>query len=508
MDTRSAVARYVILGLGTLLLAVPGVWGAEADYVSAGEYLAPLPDVETPSTVLASLSNECAASCGDTACCDKKQKALSAAVASSHKPLFYDNDFSYVCDPAYCDWHLGDNFKQRCLSDCVKYDIGGQFRLRQHAERNDRGLGLTGNDDDFLLYRTRLYGDFHMGDCFRIYVEGLDAVSNYETYPPRPIEENRLDIQNLFADAKLLEHSRGEMWARYGRQELLYGAQRTVSPLDWANTRRTFEGAKLFWTGKKWNIDAFWTRPSQIDANQFDSPNYDQEFGGIYSTYKGFENSTVDYYYLRYVNTLSPFDFDTLGMRWAGKHCDWLYEIEAAVQLGEYQEADHNAGAFTVGLGRKYEEVCWKPAIWLYYDWASGNDVEGNGYHHLFPLAHKYLGFMDLFGRRNIETPNVQVSVKPHEKLTLLLWYYYFFLENQNDVPYTVTMAPFNSGNSPASPDLGHEIDLTATWKSTPRTALLFGYSHFFSGEYYKQTAGLAYRGDADFFYTQFTVNF
>ena len=71
-----------------------------------------------------------------------------------------------------------------------------------------------------------------------------------------------------------------------------------------------------------------------------------------------------------------------------------------------------------------------------------------------------------------------------------MLWYYYFFLENQNDAPYTVTMAPYNPGNTPASPDLGHEIDLTATWTFTPRTAILFGYSHFFSGEYYKQTPG------------------
>ena len=55
---------------------------------------------------------------------------------------------------------------------------------------------------------------------------------------------------------------------------------------------------------------------------------------------------------------------------------------------------------------------------------------------------------------------------------------------------------------------IGHEIDLTATWEFSPRTAILFGYSHFFSGDYYKETPGVPHRGDADFFYTQFTVNF
>jgi hypothetical protein len=445
---------------------------------------------------------------GAEVCQIKKQAALAAAVAGAHKPVFYDNDFSYVNDPAYGDWHLGDHLKQLGLGECLTVDIGGEFRMRQHAERHHRNLGLTANNDDFLLYRTRLYGDFELGESFRIYMEGLDAVSNYEEIAPRPTEENRFDMQNLFVDAKLMEHCRGDLWGRIGRQELLYGNQRTVSPLDWANTRRTFEGGKLFWTGKNWDIDAFWTRPMAVSADRFDSPDYDQEFGGIYSTYKGLESSTVDYYYLRYVNTVSPFAFDTLGMRWAGKYREWLYEMEAAVQLGEFQGNDHNAGVVTAGVGRKYEDLCWTPAVWVYYDWASGSNVEGNGYHHLFPLAHKYLGFMDLFGRRNIETPNVQLSMNPHKKLTLMLWYYYFFLENRNDVPYNVTMTPYNPGNVPASPDLGHEIDLTATWKFSPRTAILFGYSHFFSGDYYKQTPGLTYRGDADFLYTQLTVNF
>ena len=69
-------------------------------------------------------------------------------------------------------------------------------------------------------------------------------------------------------------------------------------------------------------------------------------------------------------------------------------------------------------------------------------------------------------------------------------------------------MTPVNPGNRPASRDLGHEIDLLATISLTPRMDLLLGYSHFFSGEYYRLTPGLPYRGDADFFYAQYHVNF
>ncbi|OHB85633.1 MAG: hypothetical protein A2V98_22590 [Planctomycetes bacterium RBG_16_64_12] len=422
--------------------------------------------------------------------------------------MFYDNDFSYLVDPNYSDWHLGDRLKRLAVADCVTLDVGGQFRVRQHSERNSRLGGLTGLDDDFLLYRTRLYANVQIGECLRAYAEMIDAVSNYETFGPLGIEENRTDFLNLFGDARIYQTSSGELWARLGRQELLYGAERTVSPLDWANTRRTFEGYKAFWKGETWDVDAFWVRPIQINAEHFDSPDYDQEFMGLYTTYHGSKNGTLDLYYLRLENDAADFEFDTLGTRLLGTRGPWLWEVEAAIQLGDYQQFDHTAGAWTVGMGRKLQDLPWKPTVWAYYDWASGDDQIGNGYHHLFPLGHKYLGFMDLFGRRNIESPNVLVTMSPCEKVKLLLWYYAFFLENQNDVPYTLAMTPFNPANAPASAYLGQEFDLITTWQISTRTNLLFGYSHFFAGDYYHNTPGVPHDGDADFFYTQFALDF
>lgn len=164
----------------------------------------------------------------------------------------------------------------------------------------------------------------------------------------------------------------------------------------------------------------------------------------------------------------------------------------------------------TFGLGRTLSQFGWNPTLWAYYDWASGDDATGagNGFHHNFPLAHKYNGFMDLFGRRNLEDVNLQLTLQPTKKLKLLAWYHYFFLETQTDTPYSVVMTPFNAGNLPGSPDLGHEIDLLATYTLSPRSDILAGYSHFFAGDYYSSTPGVPYDGDASFFYTQYTIDF
>jgi Alginate export len=454
------------------------------------------------------------------AAAEKKKKAaeLKKAVATAYAPVFYNNKFDYLKNPAYKDHHFGEGLKQQPLGDHMMLDIGGQYRARLHNERNFRGLGLTGNDDDFLLHRTRLYSNLKIGDNLRFFGEFIDAESNYENFAPRGIEVNRADMQNLFVDARLSEcFAGGETTVRLGRQELLYGAQRTVSPLDWANTRRTFEGLNLMYRSDDWAIDGFLTRPVIVNSEKFDSPSYDQSFDGIYATYKGKKDQTFDFYYLYFSNENLPtvsgtngIHYSTLGSRWAGSQDDFLWEAEGAYQLGENDNgSSHNAGFFMTGIGKKIQHD-WKPTLWGYFDFSTGGNALGQrqGYDHLFPLGHKYHGFMDLFARSNIITPNVLLEAQPHEKVKLSAWYHYFYLQNGNDSPYNVNMSAFNGANKPASRDLGHELDFTFQYLISPRSDLLFGYSHFFQGDYYNLTPGVPSRSGADFFYTQYSLNF
>ena len=221
-----------------------------------------------------------------------------------YKGVFYDNDFSYLTKPdnKYC--YLGDCLKRNACGDCWIYDLGGEYRARHHHEVNLRGSNLSGSSDDFLLHRTRLYANVEYSNWFRFYGEAIDAVSEFEDFTPRTIEENRFDALNLFADGLISDYGGGELWGRVGRQELLYGEQRLISPLDWANTRRTFDGAKVFYRGTAWDIDGFWTRPVPFsqhvnsDSN-FDHPDQSQEFMGLYATYKGRKDHVYDFYFLR-----------------------------------------------------------------------------------------------------------------------------------------------------------------------------------------------------------------
>ncbi len=455
------------------------------------------------------------------ACCDKKkQEELAKAVATAYKggpgPYtgpFYANNFSYLSDPCYCDWHLGEMIKQIPLGCHGMVDFGGEYRLRYQNENNMRGLGLTGISDEFLLQRLRLYSNVKVSKRVRLYGEIIDARSNYEDFNPRPIEEDYFDALNLFADVVLADGDLGKFTARVGRQELLYGAQRQISPLDWANTRRTFEGIRMMWQGSNWDVDGFWVNPvPPIDLANWDEPNYDEKLYGSYATYKkAKEGRKLELYYIGYENDLTDADFHTLGFFFSGNKDNWLLETENAYQFGDFAGNSHSAGAMTLGVGRRLTRCKRSPTVWAYYDWASGSDVVGNGYFHHFPLAHKYLGFMDFYGRRNIKDLNFLFTLPVSKKIEFLAWYHIFQLQDNDDIPYSVVMTPSPPGIAPAagqSDNLGTEIDFTVSYNMTPHTNLYVGYSHFETGKFYRTNPTAPFAGDADFFYTQWLVRF
>ena len=440
----------------------------------------------------------------------KKAEALKKKVATAYKDPFYLNDFSYLSDPNYKGHHLGENLKQLSVGEGT-LDIGGQYRLRYHNEHNMRGLGLTGRDDSFLLDRTRIFFNYRVNDHVRLFAEMLDAGSSYENFAPRQIEVNQLDGQNLFADVVLLDSDAGKLTARGGRQEILFGVQRVLSPLEWANTRRRFDGGRLTWSNENRTTDFLLLRPESINPHAFDSPNQNQVLYGVYNSDKTFENP-IDTYYLAFEDDITFTRAHTLGTLIKGESGDLLWDNELGYQFGRNGDSsDMSAYAVTLGAGRKLKGSM-KPTVWLYYDWASGDDSTNNGWNHLFPLAHKYLGYMDFFARQNIHDINGQFMVSPSERLTVLLWAHYFALSNGNQGPYNVNGSAFNPGGTVGSRDLGQEIDVTSTYKLSPRSDLCLGYSHFFAGKYYRTSTNAAsqplFAGDADFIYAQWLYNF
>jgi hypothetical protein len=191
-----------------------------------------------------------------------------------------------------------------------------------------------------------------------------------------------------------------------------------------------------------------------------------------------------------------------------------LYEAEGGFQFGNNSDGTgHSAGFVTCGIGQKLARFVNTPVIWLWYDWASGGDDSfvsrgDNSFDHLFPLAHKYLGLADLFGRRNINDANIQLIVPGIDpRFKFMLWYHYMFL-HEKTTPYGVTLAPFNTAALAGDRELGHELDMVFTYQANPRNRFTLGYSHLFSGKYYNTTPGVPESGDGSFLFSEYQIRF
>ncbi|MBT7917096.1 MAG: alginate export family protein [Planctomycetaceae bacterium] len=314
--------------------------------------------------------------------------------------------------PSAVNWEqLGDRLKGLGIGKSATTDIGGQFRMRFHDENNIRNtagvpnaLGLTAADDSFLLYRTRLWFDTQVNENLSVYAELLDANSTLEQRSPRPIDENRLDLHQLYIDTTIQEN-----WqARVGRQAFTLGAQRLVSSLDWANTRRVFDGVSVKRNGERFGVNLFWFQPITIDVSNSDHTNHAVNLYGAYVNAAVNEDRHLDLYWIALDNSGSGTKYDTLGGKLTGRGNNWDYEFEGGYQFGDNSDgSDHQAGFTSIGLGKDLTHKI-GGSLWIYHDWASGDDTVGNGFHHYIPLAHKYLGFMDLYGRRNLHDFNMR----------------------------------------------------------------------------------------------------
>jgi hypothetical protein len=428
---------------------------------------------------------------------------------------FYDADFRYLEDPKNKDFDVFDDLHRCHIGDYWLFATGGEFRWRYMDEGSAR---LTGFHNDYNLFRVRAWGDLWYKDIFRVFVEVLYAETTAQDLAPLVIDRDRGDFQNLFIELKLGEIDGKPVYVRVGRQELLFGSERLISPLDWANTRRTFQGVRAYRQGEKFDVDAFWVQPVVPNANGLSSVDNNQNFAGLWTTYRPKQGHFIDLYYLFLDNThppilkgeLSsiPYNVHTLGTRYLGNiDKRWLWDVELDVQLGERGRQDIVAGAAAVDLGYHFKDLPWNPTFWAGWEFASGTQnpaSETNStFNQLFPFGHYYFGSIDLVGRQNIHDLLAVLWLQPQYWLTLCGQYHHFELAAAKDALYSSGgVAERRDITGKAGTNVGDEIHFFANIHLTTHSDFFIGYAHLFPGPFIQNTGSPL---QSDLFYTMYT---
>lgn len=424
------------------------------------------------------------------------------------------------------DWSVlagYENIQTESFFDPIKYiplsddgnfwmSFGGQARFRLEGWNNfDFNREFN---DTFLLTRIRLHTDIHTGKYLRLFAEIKSAFSTDRDLPGgrRTLDVDELDLQQAFADIILPVGESGKLTLRPGRQMLLYGKQRVVSPLDWANTMRTWQGFQGFFDIHKWKISGFWTQFVPVKKYEFNEADIDEPFAGIYGTgMPGSAGIGLDGYWLYRERKFLDDKRHTVGGRIFGsignRRLD--YDFEAAYQRGDVDDKDVQAFMIGSQFGYRFTKTAFQPRVFLGFDFGSGdkdpNDGKVGTFDQTYPLGHLFLGYMDIVGRQNIISPNIGFTFSPLNKMTCEATGLFFWRAREEDDLYNAGSGVVRKGASGTSLEVGQEIDILLKYAYNIHTVLLFGYSHFFPGDFISQTGP---DDPADFIYTSLEFTF
>ena len=405
-----------------------------------------------------------------------------------------------------------------------RLDLGGTLRLRCESFDNFNIRGYSTDEyDDMVLERLRLTADYHLTDDTHLFLMLQDSHfwrSRFEVDDftgPCPYE-NALDLRQAYLE---WNHIAGSPFGvKVGRQAIHYRDNRVFGPGNWGNVGRyAWDALKLSIDAESARVDAYFAQRVLYDPHGFDSQHHDFDMWAVYAQLKRLPLQLDLFYTLKYddhgtttgESGTSDHKRHTMGAYAAhdfGQGWDLCGTV--ALQRGKYGSDNIDAYGCNVRLGYTFD-AAWSPRLEAEFTYASGDSDPADGEHetldNIFGAVDSMYGRMNLFSWKNLEDYQVNFSVKPADRLKLMLEYHFFRLAAEEDAWYYCNgKSQRLDATGRAGRTLGHEIDLRAKWQVTEYTELLVGYAHFFPGAFMEQTAGG--HGSADWAFVQVVFEF
>ncbi|WP_031456464.1 alginate export family protein [Flavobacterium chungangense] len=344
--------------------------------------------------------------------------------AQSFKLLRYDENYGSLRDSTR---NFYENLKFVPLNSENNFylSFGGEARY-EYVDFNNEDWGrLNIGQNNFLLQRYDLHADLYLGKTFRVFVQLRSALQDGRINGSRGIDEDQLNVQNLFLDVNLYQKEDKKVTVRAGRQELDYGSGRLISVREGPNARLYFTGGKIMYSSARFSVDGFAMMEDEINTGVFDNKiSKKRNLWGAYSKIIFPKAGNLDLYYLGIRRDAAVFEEGiaseqrhTVGTRFWKYGGGFIYNLEAAYQFGSFGSGDINAWTGSIDIGYSFEDIRFKPTINLRNDYISGDKNKGNGslqtFNPLFPKG-GYFGFSPQVGPVNL------IDIHPYATMDLL----------------------------------------------------------------------------------------
>jgi hypothetical protein len=404
---------------------------------------------------------------------------------------------------------LGEYYRNEITAGDGLRWLGTQFYGRAiGTPANDIYTWFAGDDHgpgwSYVTQWTRLHTCADFTDRVLAFIEldsvdtwGEDFRSNYTTgvdgragtFDDIEIYQSYIEVSELFG---------WPLRARIGRQELVLGSEWLVGNDDYGAAPLyglSFDALRLTYAGDSFTVDAWWSKLAERSPLEEDA---DADFSGVYASFAGIENITLDAYWLWLRDAaavqdtrLSPLgewiedrlglddydglDIHTVGLRGAGEIGAFDFEAEVSYQWGDAAPVGTLFRAFNYGDdGAAYDawganvdvgytfDVAWQPRFYLGYTYLGGEDNRDVGFgdwletfvnpfyrggssvsfNRLF--SDKYLSItLDGTDMSNLHAFRGGVSATPTEKVGIGLDVTYLLADEAFDVPVHMDLGHF-----------------------------------------------------------------
>jgi hypothetical protein len=427
------------------------------------------------------------------------------APPAPQRPMFrdlrYEEDWSFLRDPAQRTDEL----------DFLKYvphgrggaytSIGGELRARSDYFRHPFFGAFHRNDYVVLLQRYMFHADTHVNRNVRFFTQFASAFENGNKGGPFPTEENSAEIRQAFVELRSGENPARRVVVRLGRQEFAFGQSHFISPADFFNTRRAFDGIRLQAWRDSLEFNAFFTKPVQINFGAFDdSPEHRQTFyaGSIFANNPITKEGRTAVFYIGLDNKVWCWERGcgrdqrhTLGLRILGTRKNFDYTYEYLRQWGTFQERTPiRAWAITTDTGYTVPKWPGYPRFGLRANITSGDKGTGSlgTFNPMFP-DHAYSGRIGLVGPANA------IDVTPNARFAFFKQRFYFipdvalfWRQSKRDGIYLI-VAPYLSrtGSHSDKRFTGVGVSLPTQFVINKHLTYTLGFTQFFRGAFVKE---------------------
>lgn len=406
----------------------------------------------------------------------------------------YDEDYSKLKDSAKTFYNK-IKYIQLLENKQIYLSLGGEARGEFNYAMNEDWGEMNVGRDVFFLQRYHLHADLHIDDRIRVFGQLRSGLEGGRKTGPRRIDEDKLNVQNLFVDFVPYKKADQSLTLRLGRQELRYGSGRLIDVREGPNLRLYFDGAKVAYQSPNIKVDAFVMADAVVNTGVLDNTSTRKpSLWGVYSSYITTKGLNFDFYYLGINRKNAGFDTavadelrHTLGARFWRNGLGFVYNFETGYQFGTFGSNNISALAISSEIGYVFEHISGFPAVKLKSDYISGdkstNDDKLGTFNAMYPNG-GYFGMNPQAGPANLMSIHPNLTWNPAKNVILTLEVVFNWRNSLQDGVYGPSGSLRLSSSDSKERYIGTAYMSTFSWKINNFLNYSIGVQYFKTGSF------------------------